>query len=135
MIDLSVARLVHLKWLLQLEATVRKGRTDMLLSSHDSCELGRWLYADGMKRYAEFPEMVQLERKHRMFHQSADTMMELFAQVKPLEAEFMLEEIRGESKDLIFLLTLIEYRLLNRTLMDDLLHHPLKTLRSLIFGG
>ncbi len=134
MIDLSVARLVHLKWVLQLEATVRKGRTDLLLDSHDSCELGRWLRHDGHLKYKEFPEMAQLERKHQAFHQSAETMIAMFDQHKSLEAEFMLEEIRAESKDLIFLLTLIEYRLLNRTLMDDLLHHPLKTLRGMIFG-
>ncbi|MBF0127483.1 MAG: CZB domain-containing protein [Magnetococcales bacterium] len=135
MIDLSVARLVHLKWVLQLEATIRKGRTDMILSSHDTCELGRWLHSVGQQKYGDFPELEQLNRKHRAFHHTAESMVDLFAQSKFLEADLLLDEVKTESRDLIFLLTLIEYRLLNRTLMDDLLQHPLKTLRGLIFGG
>ncbi|MEO5330957.1 MAG: CZB domain-containing protein [Magnetococcus sp. YQC-5] len=135
MIDLSVARLVHLQWVLTLEATILKGRTDLILHTHDTCELGRWLYTVGHKKYGEFPEMAQLEKQHRAFHLSAESMVALFGQNKFVEADLLLENLKQESKDLIFLLTLIEYRLLNRTLLDDILHHPLKTLRGLIFGG
>ncbi len=32
--------------------------------SHNQCDLGKWLYSDGMSTYGHIAEMVELERVH-----------------------------------------------------------------------
>lgn len=110
MIDISRARLIHLKWLLQLETLLRK-ETIPSLQSYRSCELGLWLYQGGIKKYERYPEMSFLERRHKHFHETADVLVSLFKERNYVEAEVALDELKRNSQDLIFMLTMIEYRM------------------------
>lgn len=110
MIDISKARLIHIKWLMQLEEALRKGEVPKL-ESHRSCELGQWLYQEGLERYKKFPEITFLEKRHQRFHETTELLVELFQRNNYVEAEVALNELKRESQDLIFILTVIEYRL------------------------
>ena len=109
MIDISKARLIHLKWLLHLEKILRQDGVP-LLDSHMSCELGKWLYADGIEKYGRYPEISFLEKRHKRFHETAELLLELFRAKNYVEAEVALDELKRDSQDLIFMLTMIEYR-------------------------
>lgn len=108
MIDINRARLVHIKWLLEMEHALTKGKIPVV-ESGQVCELGRWIYASGMQKYARVPAMLELERKHKQFHMTADEMLALFREKNYLEAEVLIRELNRESRDLIFLLTRIEF--------------------------
>ncbi|MBF0587987.1 MAG: CZB domain-containing protein [Magnetococcales bacterium] len=108
MIDLNRARLVHMKWLRQMEGALSQGKIPKM-ERHEKCDLGRWIYREGMSELGERPAMLELERKHRRFHATADEMVGLFRIKNYVEAEVLLRELDRESKDLIFLLTRIEY--------------------------
>lgn len=110
MIDISKARLIHIKWLMQLEQALRKGETPKL-ESHDACELGKWIYQEGMERYKNYPEMAFLEKRHQRFHETTQLLVRLFKENSYVEAEVALDELKRESQDLIFILTVIEYRI------------------------
>ncbi|CAK0771371.1 putative lipoprotein [Gammaproteobacteria bacterium] len=114
MIDLSRARLIHLRWLLQLETLLRKEAIPNL-QSYRSCELGMWLYQEGIKRYGKYPEMSFLEKRHKHFHETADALVDLFKERNYVEAEVALDELKRNSQDLIFMLTMIEYRMIEST--------------------
>ena len=111
MIDISRARLIHIKGLLQLESALREGRIPVL-ESHQSCELGRWLYDEGMKKYKQYPEMKFLESGHRRFHETTELLIKLFMEHNYVEAEVALDELKRESQDLIFMMTMVEFRFL-----------------------
>ncbi len=108
MIDLNRARLVHMKWLMEMEQALRKGKIPTI-ESHPTCELGRWVYSQGMQKYATSPDMLELERKHKRFHSTANEMTSLFRDKNYVEAEVLMRELNRDSKDLIFLLTRIEF--------------------------
>ena len=109
MIDISKARLVHLRWLLQLENILRKESAPKL-QSYKSCDLGKWLYSEGIEKYSKYPEMIFLEKRHKHFHETADLLVNLFKERNFVEAEVALDELKRDSQDLIFMLTMVEYR-------------------------
>lgn len=111
MIDISRARLVHIKWLLQLESALREGKIPVL-ESHMNCELGHWLYEEGIKKYQQYPEMKFLESGHKRFHETTALLIKLFIERNYVEAEMAMDELKRESQDLIFMMTMVEYRLL-----------------------
>ncbi len=118
MIDISRARFVHLRWLLQLEKLLRQESIPQL-QSHKSCDLGIWLYQDGIKRYGRFPEMSFLEKRHKNFHETADLLVSLVHERNYVEAEVALDELKRNSQDLIFMLTMIEYRMAESSKTQD----------------
>ncbi len=110
MIDISKARLTHIDWLMQLEQALHKGEIPVL-ESHDHCALGKWLYQEGLEKYKKYPEIRFLEKRHQRFHETTELLVELFQHNNFVEAEVALDELKRESQDLIFILTVIEYRI------------------------
>ncbi len=108
MIDLNQARLVHMAWLIEIEDSLIKGNVPNI-ESFQNCELGQWIYSYGMKKYSASSSMLELERKHKQFHKSANEMSEIFRKNNNLEAKVIIRELNRESRDLIFLLTRIEF--------------------------
>ena len=109
MIDIQKARLVHLKWLLQLEKKLRQESAPGLQSCR-SCELGKWIYSEALEKYGNYPEISFLEKRHRHFHETADLLVQLYGERNFVEAEVALDELKRDSQDLIFMLTMVEYR-------------------------
>ncbi|MBF0126194.1 MAG: CZB domain-containing protein [Magnetococcales bacterium] len=110
MIDISRARLIHLRWLLQLESLLRKESIPQL-QSYTACDLGVWFYSEGMEKYGKFPEMPFLEKRHKHFHETADQLVRCYHDRNYVEAEVALDELKRDSQDLIFMLTMLEYRM------------------------
>jgi hypothetical protein len=107
MIDINNARLVHMKWLIEMENALRKGKIPTI-EPHQTCKLGRWISSHGIKEYDSSPAMAELKIKHKQFHSTADEMTDLFREKNYVEAEVLIRELNRDSKDLIFLLTRIE---------------------------
>ncbi|MBF0286423.1 MAG: CZB domain-containing protein [SAR324 cluster bacterium] len=110
MIEIATTRMEHIRWVEQIKAALQKGKLPQMANYCD-CELGKWLDEQGKKKYGHLKEMQGLEEKHREFHQTADELIKLFENRNYDSAEIMLREFRRESKDLVFLLTMVEYRL------------------------
>ncbi|MDX1904618.1 MAG: CZB domain-containing protein [Thermonemataceae bacterium] len=61
----------HLSWkmrLLNLMQSISENNEANEFNSHELCELGKWLYNEGLRNYAELPAIHQLEEVHREMH-------------------------------------------------------------------
>ena len=69
-LDFAAARTKHLSWKTRLRSFLDGGEsmTEDQAVSHRDCDLGKWLYSEGMKNYGDFDEMTELERIHAEMH-------------------------------------------------------------------
>lgn len=69
-LDFSSARTKHLSWKTRLRSFL-DGHESMSKDeavSHQHCDLGKWLYSTGMKKYGDMAEMNTLEKIHAELH-------------------------------------------------------------------
>jgi methyl-accepting chemotaxis protein len=68
--DFAVARVTHIGW----KASLREfldGKGSLTLEqavSHKECDLGKWLYSEGLTKYGDMPEMKEFEKVHIELH-------------------------------------------------------------------
>lgn len=146
MLDIMIARITHVEWVYQLEMILKKRSTTVSLKSHNECDLGIWLYNEGLKVYEEIPEIELLEECHKAFHYAAAQVgtWHNSAQVSPqqtAQAELDFEEAQRMSKEIVYLLTMLEYKMLRKhqesekssaNVLKKMIRHPWKTLNSVI---
>lgn len=84
--------------------------TTILHLSHEKCDLGTWIYSDGMAQYGNLPEMQDLEKIHKEMHLVAQKVitMKRSGSFSDLEQEFA--KIEHLSQRLYSLLIIIEDR-------------------------
>ena len=141
MIDIVVARLTHIKWVLQLESALQNKRKVIKIDSHKKCELGKCLYSSATDEYETIPEIHLLEKEHKLFHVAADKVVKWHNRTDPsarADAQALLdfEEVQRRSKEVIFLLTLIEFKmveaeLIKQTPIKDMLSNQFDTAKKL----
>ncbi len=132
MIDISVARLTHLKWELQLEAALQKKSEHIRIDSYKKCDLGRWLYGSASEIYKMIPEIQVLEREHKLFHLAAEKVTQWHNSSNPRtqpdeQAMGDFQEVQRLSREVIFLLTMIELKMVESEMIKQ---SPLKSLFS-----
>ena len=78
--------------------------------SHEKCDLGKWIYSEGMAKYGEMQEMQDLEKIHKEMHLIAEKIIKMkqSRSVSNLEKEFAT--IEHLSQRLYPLLVIIEDR-------------------------
>ncbi len=148
MLDIMIARLTHVEWSDQLDQSLRNKQLILNVRSHNECELGMWLYNEALREYGDIPEIELLETSHKNFHSAAERVVKWHnaPKISPqhdARAQIDFEEAQRDSKEIVYLLTLIEYKLLrgyqtdtepSRNDVGDMLMHPLKTLNRLLLN-
>ncbi|MEI6705432.1 MAG: CZB domain-containing protein [Deltaproteobacteria bacterium] len=146
MIDITVARITHVEWVHQLEMILREGSTTVTLPSYRDCELGAWLYSEGLHTYKEIPEIIQLETSHKVFHIAADNVVawhngSKYDSKKIAQAETDFRDAQRTSKEIIYILTMLEFKILQKYQesqevapagLKSMINHPWQTLKSVI---
>ncbi|MCI4626385.1 MAG: CZB domain-containing protein [Candidatus Magnetoovum sp. WYHC-5] len=117
MIDITMARITHLDWLYTLELALQKKRIYINIMPYGKCELGKWLYDEALAKYKDIPEIDTLEKEHKFFHLAADRVVKWHNSTTvsaQAEAQALLdfEELQKRSKEIIFLLTTVEFKLI-----------------------
>jgi len=72
-----------------------------------SCDLGKWLYSEGVVKHLNINEIRQLEEIHRVLHETANVAIKLKKANESDKAELEFVKLNALSKKLINLLTLI----------------------------
>lgn len=75
--------------------------------SHEDCDLGKWLYSEGMVKYGKIPEMQELEEVHVEVH----VLVRKIAQLKHsgrLVTEQEFEKVEIINKKIMSLLDSVE---------------------------
>jgi len=146
MIDITVARITHVEWVHQLEMILRESSTTVTLPSYRDCELGAWLYSEGLRTYKEIPEITQLEKSHKKFHIAADNVVawhngSKFSSQKTAQAENDYRDALHTSKEIIYILSMLEFKFLQKYQesqevapagLKNMINHPWQTLKSVI---
>jgi methyl-accepting chemotaxis protein len=78
-IDISEAMIYHLSWKIRLKEFLdgKANITEAQALSHKKCDLGKWLYADVMKKYSDDPEIQDLEKVHTEFHETVNRVLKM----------------------------------------------------------
>jgi hypothetical protein len=147
MIDITVARITHMEWMLQLETILSEtATTTVALPSYHDCELGIWLYSEGLHNYQEIPEIGMLEKSHKYFHVAADKLVAWHNgsksdSTKTAQAEIDFRDAKNTSKEILYILTLLEFKILQKYQesqevapagLKNMINHPWQTLKSVI---
>jgi len=75
--------------------------------SHKDCEFGQWLYAEGLKKFGEIKEMLQLEEIHLETHNIGNKIIQLCEQNQKEAAELEYKKIDESTQKMVHLLTLL----------------------------
>jgi methyl-accepting chemotaxis protein len=69
-LDFALARSRHLDWKLNLRSFLEGHNTltEAQAISHKDCELGKWLYAEGLRKYRHLSNIKELEQTHVELH-------------------------------------------------------------------
>ena len=108
--DFSAARSKHLMWKSRLrrfldgEETMSKDQA----VSHKHCDLGKWLYSQGLKQYGQLSDMKKLEQKHKTLHGVIKQVVELKHAGKHEQAEQEFNKVEPISDQIVSLLNAVE---------------------------
>ncbi|HEV2728895.1 MAG TPA: CZB domain-containing protein [Terriglobales bacterium] len=109
-LDFAVARSKHLDWRNKLKSFLEGRRTlsETEAISHKDCELGRWLYSQGLQKYGSAPSMKELEQSHAELHATIRRIIDMkkAGEVKGAEREF--GKVKPISDKVMTLLTKVE---------------------------
>ena len=77
-LDFTTASLKHSRWKAHLRAYLdgKEQVSDAELMSPKDCDLGKWLYADGLRKYGQLSEMKELEKAHEQMHATVKTVVQ-----------------------------------------------------------
>ena len=118
--DVSLARLAHLDWLVRVEKALAggAGSAPSALQYYRDCDLGVWLHGEGRRRYRDSADIKRLAVEHRRFHHVVEHAVIALHDGKQDETRRLLVSAQHISKDVIYLLTLVELRTL------EAIHRP-----------
>jgi methyl-accepting chemotaxis protein len=100
----------HLAWKQRLRRFL-KGKeniTEAELVSHKDCNFGKWFYSEGLKRYSNIPEMIELEEVHVKIHKIAKKIYKMKEEGNVLRAEKELLNMEPVCMKLFNLMTAFE---------------------------
>jgi len=146
MIDITVARITHVEWVHELEMILRENSTTVTLPSYHDCELGIWLYNEGLRTYKGIPEIELLEKHHKVFHIAAENVVEWhnkskFDSQKAAKAKEDYHSALNMSKEIVYYLTMLEFKILQKYQesqsssslgLKNILNNPWQALKSVI---
>ena len=111
LLDVTYARLLHLKWTAQMSRLFRNFGRGVTVQSHEACQVGSWLNRVGLRKYAHVAEIGALDAAHIGFHDAARRTIESLKFQRFQQAQDAYGEVNALSREIIYLLTVIEYRL------------------------
>jgi len=119
--DFTIARNKHVFWKIRLRGFLdgQESLTEEQALSHKDCDLGKWLYNDGMKRYGTIPEMKALEKEHISLHARVRRIMELKHAGSMAAAREELKQLDRISDHVVALLTAVEQKVSGAGAADD----------------
>ena len=113
-VDFSTIRLKHAAWRTMINDFLdgKKSMSEEQAFSHEACDLGKWLYSDGMTNYGTMTEMQELEKVHIELHLTVRSIMSLKQSGNISAEEKELTKLDTILRKINLLLVTIEQKLL-----------------------
>ena len=111
--DFAVARVMHIAWRSSLRSFLdgKESMSEEQAVSHKDCDLGKWLYTDGMPAYGTMPEIKELEKIHIELHAIVKRVVQLKKSGDTAAAEQELAKLESVSQKIFLLLVTIEKKI------------------------
>jgi len=109
-IDFTLAKSKHLAWRVRLMGFLngQESLTSEQVSSHEHCDLGKWIYATGMETYGHLENMQNLEEAHRLLHDTIRRVVDFKNNNQRDLAEKEYDQMKNVSEILIQLIDTLE---------------------------
>jgi hypothetical protein len=109
-IDFSQARFKHLNWKFRIRNFLdgKESLTRNQAISHRECDLGKWFYSEGKKKYGHLTEMQEFELEHEKLHNIVREIVTLKESGNLAKAEEKNIELQKISDQIIFFLDMAE---------------------------
>ncbi|GAB0057887.1 hypothetical protein SIID45300_02221 [Candidatus Magnetaquicoccaceae bacterium FCR-1] len=111
-LEVSQARLMHLRWSRQLLKAFQHWGKDAALQSAESCFLGIWIREVGSRNRQHESLIRELEEQHQLFHQRAEETIRLLRRKNFRKSEEAYQAVVQLGREVLYLLTRIEMALL-----------------------
>lgn len=94
-LDFALARNKHAAWKTKLQHFLDGSEklTDAHAVSHKECDLGKWLYADGMRLYGDMRDMLEMEEVHEKMHGYIGEIIKQYNDGNKHEANTLFKEV------------------------------------------
>ncbi len=115
-LDFALAKTKHLAWKNKLRHFL-DGKETLTAShavSHKDCDLGKWLYADGLKMYGDIPQMMEMEDVHEKMHGYIGDIIRQYNEGNKQQAEQLFQSVVNCSDTVVGCLTHVENEIRNR---------------------
>jgi len=111
-LDFESARYKHLLWKARLRAFLdgREALSEAQAVDHTQCDLGRWLYGNGLKEYEHLPAIHDLERAHAELHSVIQQIVKLKHAGEKQAAEQAMAKVEPLSQRIIDLISEVEQK-------------------------
>ena len=109
-VDFARVKMAHRSWRLKLRGFL-DGRADLdpkQLGSHQTCELGQWIYGEGKAVHAHLPAFQELEKKHKAMHALVQQVVELKLDGKDQDAEEKFTQVGDAAEEVVAILGEVE---------------------------
>ncbi len=102
----------HVIWNVKLKCFLDGGECIPEKETVDSreCELGKWLYTEGINKYGMLPEMLELEKTHDQLHEIIKRVVQKKNSGDNYRAELELTKMKSVSNRVVELLLHMEER-------------------------
>lgn len=106
-------RLQHIVWRAKLDKFLKgeQSMTEEEATSHKACDVGKWLYSAGLKKYGTMKEMQELEKIHVELHATVKKIMSLKQSGETHAETEALAQLDKILRKIMFLLVDIEEKL------------------------
>lgn len=109
-LDFKLAKSKHLAWKGRLRDFLdgKGGLTMDQAVSHRECDLGKWLYSNGMKQFGHMPDMQSMEEQHQEMHSLIKGIIASKEQGNLAMAEGSYKRVEQLSGEIVGLLSAVE---------------------------
>ncbi len=112
-LDFTLARNKHAAWKTRLKHFLDGSEklTSAHAVSHKECDLGKWLYSDGLRLYGDLPDMQQMEEVHEQMHGYIGEVIHQYNNGNKVEAENLFKHVEKCSDTVVQCLTNVEKKI------------------------
>jgi len=115
-LDFALARNKHNAWKSRLRHFLdgQEPLTDAHTVSHKECDLGKWLYSDGLKLYGDLASMQEMEDVHEKMHGYIGEIIKQYNSGNKDEAEKLYQQVAQCSDTVVRCLSSVENEVKHR---------------------
>ncbi|MBF0237606.1 MAG: CZB domain-containing protein [SAR324 cluster bacterium] len=122
-LQVSHVRLKHVQWTENMPSAFKNRGRHTSLATATECDLGIWTKNLHSQHYNSIQEIKKLDELHVFFHEVAQNTVDALRKNEDQQAEIYYSEMKEMSREIVYLLSLIEYIMKDSDAIESLSTH------------